>query len=243
MLELPDDEAHLWYTEEEKLQDPGLLSLYEGLLTEKEKIKWKRFYFEADQHRYLVTRALLKTTLSQYISKPPKDWSFAENAYGRPHLAEAEHAWLRFNLSHTKGMVVCLVSRQREVGVDVESLERKSDSLLGIAEHFFAPKEIAALRRLPLEEQKERFFTYWTLKESYIKARGMGLSLPLEKFAFISLSPIELEFDPSLQDHTARWHFTLRYLCEQFLLATALERSTTEPRILEKKVVPMMQGG
>ena len=243
MIELPDHEAHLWYTEEDKIQDPGLLSQYEELLTEAEKLQWKRFYFAADQHRYLITRALIKTTLSQYINQPPQAWSFAENQYGRPHLAEPEHAWLRFNLSHTKGMVVCLVSRQREVGVDVENLERKSDGLLGIAEHFFAPKEVSALRALPMEQQRQRFFSYWTLKESYIKARGMGLSLPLEKFAFVSLSPIVLELDPSLQDRAERWEFSLRSLGEQFLLATALERTAPELRILEKKVVPLVLGG
>jgi 4'-phosphopantetheinyl transferase len=243
MIELPDDEAHLWYTEEDKIQDPNLLSHYEALLTEEEKIKWRRFYFEADQHRYLITRALLKTTLSQYIHQHPNTWSFAENQYGRPHLAEPEHAWLRFNLSHTTGMVVCLVSRQREVGVDVENLERKIDSLLGIAERFFAPKEVSALQALPIAEQRQRFFSYWTLKESYIKARGMGLSLPLEKFAFVSLSPIVIELDPSLQDHAARWEFSLRSLGGQFLLATALENTGQALRVIEKKVVPLWLGG
>jgi 4'-phosphopantetheinyl transferase len=238
MIELPNNEAHLWYTEEEKITDPSLLSQYQELLTEKERIQWKRFYFEADQHRYLVTRALVKTTLSHYAPTPPKDWVFKENAYGRPYLEE--HSWLRFNLSHAKGMIVCLVSRQREVGVDVENLSRKSSNLIGIADRFFAPKEVMALHALPESEQMTRFFTYWTLKESYIKARGMGLSLPLEKFAFVKLSPIEIEIDPSLEDKAERWQFSLRSLGQDFLVATTLEHMESELSIIEKKVVPLV---
>jgi 4'-phosphopantetheinyl transferase len=91
-----------------------------------------------------------------------------------------------------------------DVGVDVESLRRAAP--LEVADRFFAPAEVAALRALPEREQASRFFDYWTFKESYVKARGLGLRLPLDKFVVVlDDGPPRLEIDPSLVDHGAAW--------------------------------------
>ena len=89
---------------------------------------------------------------------------------------------LRFNISHTDGLIACAVTIGREVGVDVEHINRHLTH--DVADRFFAPREVADLQSLPDEEQQRVFFDYWTLKEAYIKARGFGLALPLGDFAF-----------------------------------------------------------
>src|SRR3989338_5367806 len=103
-------EAHLYLLPEEEI-DETTQNLFASWLTEAEKIKWRRFYFEADQKRYLLTRALVRSTLSRYLSVAPPSISFAENQYGRPFLEEPLHEWLHFNISHTRGMIVFFLAR------------------------------------------------------------------------------------------------------------------------------------
>jgi 4'-phosphopantetheinyl transferase len=94
---------------------------------------------------------------------------------------------LRFNLSHSQDLALYAVTSNREVGVDLEYIQRDFDTRQ-IAERFFSTREIAALHALPANLQTESFFRCWTRKEAYVKARGEGLSLPLEQFD-VSLSP------------------------------------------------------
>ena len=129
---------------------------------------------------------------------------------------------LHFNVSHTDGLVVCLVSTEHEVGVDVELFSR-APKLLELAPTVFAPRERAALAALPGAAQAGRAVTLWTLKESYIKARGMGLALPLDGFAFhFADDQIRLDVAPALGDDGARWQFHCQRLGAH-CLSTALD--------------------
>jgi 4'-phosphopantetheinyl transferase len=191
----------------ERITDPLLLARYRQLLTEEELSRQVRFYFEPDRHRFLITRALLRTTLSRYADIPPERWRFVTNAYGRPYVANEGAAGLTFNLSHTRKLVVLAVTRGCELGVDTEDTVTRTPPL-AIADRFFAPEEAASLRALPAEQRAQRFFQHWTLKESYIKARGMGLSLPLDGFAFHfpAAQQVRLTVQASLQDAAENWH-------------------------------------
>ena len=111
----------------------------------------------------------------------------------------------------------CVRSGDRELGVDVESLDRATSH---VAEDFFAPIELAALRALPEAEQRERFLEYWTLKESYIKARGMGLALALDGFWF-RFDPLVLEVANG--DDPERWELAQLRL-PRHLIAVCVER-------------------
>src|SRR5690606_16111721 len=102
-------------------------------------------------------------------------WKFEISRHGRPTIVGENLLNLQFNLSKSSGLVVCAITRDAVVGVDVENIRRRAP--VDVADTFFAPGEVAALRALPLEQQPERFFEYWTLKESYIKARGLGLMI------------------------------------------------------------------
>ena len=169
-----ETEAHLWTARPGEIRDPELLLGYDALLTADERERVSRFRFEKDRHTSLVTRALVRTVLSRYAAVSPGDWRFVANEYGRPEIQEPrEERSLRFNLSHTEGLVVCLVSRDREVGVDVEDRTRGGD-LLDVADRFFSPFEVKALRALPHEEQMNRFFLYWTLKRVLHQGAGDG---------------------------------------------------------------------
>ncbi len=114
-----------------------------------------------------------------------------------------------FNLSHTSGLVVCGVSGGAEIGVDVEAISRDAPDM-ALARRYFAAAEYEALRQLPHHDQRKRFFTYWTLKEAYVKARGIGLSLPLDGFAFESTDDSQwtIEFRDGFEDSTDRWAFS-----------------------------------
>jgi 4'-phosphopantetheinyl transferase len=124
--------------------------------------------------------------------------------------APAAGVGLHFNLSRATDFVVCAVADEEEVGVDVEDVTRAVEHL-AIAAEFFAPDEVRALDELPAAEQRARFFTLWTLKEAYVKARGMGLSLPLDQFWF-RIQPgqaIRISFGDGIVDDPDRWRFTL----------------------------------
>ncbi len=109
------------------------------------------------------------------------------NPYGKPSLSGPGGAGLRFNISHCGDLALYAFARSRELGVDVERVTPGMASEK-IASQFFSPAEVAALRAVPKPRRAEAFFACWTRKEAYIKARGKGLSLPLDRFA-VSITP------------------------------------------------------
>jgi len=235
---LPASEAHLYLADPFALEDPPLVARYLSLLTPGERARHDRFRFPVHRHHYLVTRALVRTTLSRYVARDPVDWRFIVNAHGRPQLPEPELSWLRFNLSNTDGMVACVVAREREVGVDVEDMQRHPGNHLGVADRFFAPSEVGALLALPEAAQPRRFFEYWTLKESYIKARGLGLSIPLAKFAFSlgGASPT-VHCEAELGDRGEDWQFRQLWPTFRHAAAVAIRRGPAPLLTLETRWV------
>lgn len=178
------NEVHLWMASPEQCQHPHLIETYVSWLDEQERQRYERFYFPRHRHEYLVAHALLRSCLSRYADVHPREWQFSTNAYGRPEIhVEQGVTPLRFNLSHTDGLVACAVTRSADVGVDVEKTMRQGD-LEKIATINFAPQELEELGHLGGMAWRDHFFDLWTLKEAYIKARGLGLSLPLQQFAF-----------------------------------------------------------
>lgn len=239
-LPLSSGEIHLWLASYDQIGDETLHASYRELLNDAEKAQEPRFYFARDRRRYLVTRALVRTVLSRYEEVDPRAWVFAENAYGRPEIAN-EQTGITFNVSHTHSLIVLGITRDRALGVDVENIRERQVSL-DIADHYFAPREVEVLSAAPSAEQQFRFFEYWTFKESYIKARGMGLSLPLDKFAFHYAHDrnVGISIDPELSDDAARWQFWQFQPSPEYLVAVCAERMGDEsPRLVVRNVVPM----
>jgi len=243
-IPLAPGEIHLWLAFYDEIADERLHDAYRELLNDTERAQEPRFYFARDRRRYLVTRALVRTVLSRYVAIDPKEWIFSENAWGRPEIANSEATGesLSFNLSHTHSLIVLGVTRGRALGVDVENVRAREVSI-GIADRYFAPPEVAALNAVPRDQQQDRFFEYWTFKESYIKARGMGLSLPLDKFAFhyADERAVEIAIDPELADDPQRWQFWQLRPTPDYLVAVCVERDGAgAPAVTVRQTVPML---
>lgn len=237
-------EIHLWLTFYDEIVDERLFSEYRALLNSEEKEQQLRFYFAKDRLRYLVTRALVRTVLSRYLAIHPREWAFIVNAYGCPEIANVQgrEACLSFNISHTDSMIVLGVTKSRALGVDVENFRAREVSI-DIAERYFAPIEVSALSAVPPHQQQYRFFEYWTFKESYIKARRMGLSLPLDKFSFHYPHDraVEIAIDAELADNAARWKFWQLRPRPEYLVAICAERVGDQPpKLIMREAVPML---
>lgn len=244
IIPLTSGEIHLWLAFYDEINQEHLHSAYRELLNDAEKQQEPRFYFARDRRRYLVTRALVRTVLSRYIPIHPRDWTFSTNAYGRPDIANElpEDARLSFNISHTHSLIVLGVTRGRALGVDVENFHER-EALLDIADRFFAPQEVEVLTAMPPHQQQYRFFEYWTFKESYIKARGMGLSLPLDKFSFHYRDDhaVEIAIHPDLADDATRWQFWQFRPTPKYLVAICAERvGAQSPTVVVRQAVPML---
>ena len=243
-IPITSDEIHLWFTFYDEIDEERLHSAYRELLNAAEREQEQRFYFAKDRRRYLITRALVRTVLARYVSIHPREWIFSPNAYGRPDIvnAQAKDAGLSFNLSHTHGMIVLGVTRHRALGVDVENVSTREISI-EIADRYFAPQEVTVLNAAPPHEQQYRFFEYWTFKEAYIKARGMGLSLPLDKFSFHypNDNAVEIAIDPELGDAAARWQFWQFRPAPEYLVAICAQRNGAQsPILVARQTIPML---
>lgn len=185
---LRHDEVHVWRAaiDREALHvDRLALSL-----SPDERARADRFHFEKDQIQYITTRGILRDILARYTRFKPGQLVFSYNAYGKPALSsQSMKDKVSFNVSHTHGLALYAVARHREVGIDVERIDPDIARNL-MAEHFFSRQEVSVLRRLPPSWQPVAFFNCWTRKEAYIKARGKGLSIPLDEFD-VSLVPGE----------------------------------------------------
>jgi len=168
---------------------PHIHILQQTLSTDERK-QAERFYFQEHRKRYIVTRGLLRLILGRYLDIEPSQLEFCYNPYGKPALAKAFGGErLQFNLSHSDKIILYAIAYCRKVGIDIEHIGVDlADEQ--IAERFFSPREVAELRGLPVIMQKEAFFSCWTRKEAYIKARGEGLSLSLDQFD-VSVVPEE----------------------------------------------------
>lgn len=236
------EQIHLWLVHFDRIEHSQIRHL-RGLLSAQERTRESRFYFEKDRRRYVVTRALVRNVLSRYEAVAPRDWIFSSNAFGRPEIANetVRESGLSFNVSHTHGLIVLGVTKGRALGVDVENV-RARDISMDIAERFFSAREAADLAKVPAQEQRDRFFQYWTFKESYIKARGMGLSIPLDKFSFYfpHARDVSIAMQPDIADRPERWMFWQFRPTSDDLVAVCAERTGEQrPLVAIREAISM----
>lgn len=179
-LILGSDEVHVWRAFL-GLTASCVRSL-QHTLSPDEQARAERFYFERDRERFIVARAVLRDILARYLKKKPGQLRFCYNPHGKPALAgQYGREALCFNVSHADGVALYAVTRVRELGVDLEHI-RPDLADEQIARRFFSARELAELCALPAHLKPEAFFTCWTRKEAYVKAKGEGLSIPLDQF-------------------------------------------------------------
>jgi len=185
-LSLGEQEVHVWRI---TLDVPaGALATLQEVLAADEIARAQRFIFERDRVCSLVAHSILRILAGRYTKTDPSALRFAPNDYGKPALAWPDlQPALQLNISHSANLVLCAFAWQRHLGVDVEYM-RTGIEYEGLAEYCFSPFEQETLKGLPAEQKHQAFYNCWTRKEAYIKARGMGLSLPLALFD-VSLLP------------------------------------------------------
>jgi len=244
-LRLQPNEIHLWTTNPHDISllnnNEKLLKSYQKLLTQQETKKQQRYKFSKDRHDALITRAFVRDLLSKYAEIAPSDWRFEKGEKDKPEIINAPLP-LRFNISHTDGLIICAVTRNDDIGCDVENITRNND-VLAIADRYFSSIEINDLFSLPKAQQRDRFFDYWTLKESYIKAWGLGLAIPLKDFSFTigkaSSSEEQMKLNNNIQLNFAQhridipevWRSWLLYPNEKHRIALSIRATENNQKV------------
>ena len=192
------NEVHVWrvFLDSTTFEIENLL----GILSTDELERAGRFHFEKDQKRFIVARGILRKILGRYLEIKPNKLRFEYTSHGKPVLAtNSGYDTLRFNLSHSDAFALYAVTRDRNIGIDIERVRDDID-VEQIARRYFSQNEISSLERIHKNKRSEGFFKYWTRKEAFIKATGQGISFPMEQcdVTLISgkdLSPITLPGD------------------------------------------------
>lgn len=207
MRDLAPGRVELWWAPLDAFDQEARASCF-ALLDESERARLDTFRSESAATQFLAARGLLRRTLSLYRDLAPGQWRFVKNHYGRPFVDPAlDAAEIHFSISHTEGMVACAVGSFAEIGVDVEACNREI-SLLELLPSVLTPQERERFAAISPGERPHSFFSLWTLKEAYVKARGMGLSLPLNGLDFdLGFEPPRACFSAAIDDIAHRWSF------------------------------------
>lgn len=199
---------------------------HRGFLTEAERSRAEALRLDRVRHEYLRTRLLQRFTLSRYANVDPSDWVFAGAPGHRPEIASpAEYSWLRFNLTHTSGLIACAVARDAAIGVDAERIDPLTD-VEGVASRFFTPREAKALRRLDPDLRRVRFLQHWTLKEGCFKALGTGLTTAMDalQVTFEADASFTVCFSSALPFSASDWQFESRAPTSDHVLGLAIAK-------------------
>ena len=198
-----------------------------ALLSPAERSRFDRFVRDEDRRGYALAHALLRTTLSSLIGSGPEALTFETDSYGKPRLAAT--ADVSFSLTHTNGLVACAVARGREIGIDAEAIDRRIDAH-GIANRYFTESETGYITEGRGEQQHERFFEVWTLKEAFLKATGRGMSQSLEAISFdLEEGTVRYSLAPGNAD--PGWQFALFRPTTRHLLAVGTSSHGTPAAI------------
>jgi 4'-phosphopantetheinyl transferase len=225
---LPQNQVHLWLLfENESNVHPSSTSSLREILSADELEAADRFHRSSDRRRYIAAHALIRLALSNYFPVPATDWRFSRDRNQKPIIiAPKEFAAVQFSISHTEGLIACLITRVPEAAVDVERIKPDLE-LDSVAETVLSACELEWLDKFSRQERIARFFDIWTLKEAYGKARGVGLNLPLKaiRFAIDSENSVSARFGREIQDDAARWNFRLHHFTSGHVLAVAAGRN------------------
>ena len=220
---LTASEVHIWQVGLD-MPDARWQALM-SLLSDDELAKAERFHFAKHRRRHTVSHAALRILLGQYIACPPRSCDFSYNAHGKPRLAGEDHR-IKFNLSHTKEIMLVALVLDSEVGIDIESVTRNVD-YMGVGQRWFSALESHTLQSLPEHERGDAFFRAWCRKEAYIKARGEGMSHPLQRFS-VALDKQQPRLVEHLDDsrETRRWTFIDINVAENYRATAVVETAS-----------------
>jgi 4'-phosphopantetheinyl transferase len=223
---VPPHDVQVWYRATGAL-DATAIAAAVSVLSDEERAKYHRFRFARDARDYAAAHALLRATLSRESDRAPADWRFDKTTNGKPFLIGHGADGVRFSLSHASGMVASVVNAHADVGVDIECIDCDVE-VVNIAGRFFAPAEVAQLTSLTANQQRDRFFDLWTLKEALSKALGVGMGQSLASHAFTVGNDSEIGLDAA-DTEVNLWQFGLISPRPRYRLAVAVRRNGPEP--------------
>ncbi|KAL6843242.1 hypothetical protein ACP4OV_026955 [Aristida adscensionis] len=239
-------EVHVWYLLPDELNDASQLKMYMELLSPSERKNVLSMNGETLQKGAVLSRALLRTTLSRYTDckVDPRSFEFKKNKFGKPEIlwrpddGRMERP-LHFNISHTSSLIACGITMDTPIGIDIEEKERKTaKSILSLARRYFTPSEVDYLAKISdADAQQKEFIKLWTLKEAYVKALGRGFSgAPFNKFSIIlaASNGIQISVTPKVSNDSnsscdclsENWQFALAELNRSHYMAVCIEDDT-----------------
>jgi 4'-phosphopantetheinyl transferase len=206
---LPKDEVHVWRTSLD-MPRSGITKLRE-ILSADERERVDRFHQEVAGRRCVIGRGLLRLLLGSILELPADQLRFEYHKFGKPSLVAGQGSPLQFHLSHSGELILVAVTAGRAVGIDVERI-RTDLAIRSLAAKLFSAEEYKGLASLKGHMQCEAFFAFWTRKEAYLTARGVGLSLPFDQFSVSFLPGEEPRLLKTRPDPTEALRWTLRTL-------------------------------
>jgi 4'-phosphopantetheinyl transferase len=238
VFEIARQTTHLWLCSVDESRDiPATRQMY---LSSDERERIRTFVFDRDRRRYTTTRLMVRDILSECIARPCGDVRFATDAHGRPQLLDQPphpDGPITFNISHTVGLTTVAVRRGTRIGIDVEARDR----VLEVARmsQFLSAVDLQVLAAVPADLQRLRLIDIWTLKESYAKARGLGLRLSLNRFGidFPNQGAVSISFDNGIDDTSLAWHLWQFHIMDgAYSLAVCIERdpASVSPLVVQE---------
>jgi 4'-phosphopantetheinyl transferase len=223
--------VHVWHAHVDVLRrDPDAERRALAWLTPTEAARYDRYRRDTDREMFLLGRIIARAVVGDALGVPPRGWPWREGVRGRPEI-DIPHCPIGFNIAHSGGLVACALSRHGAVGVDVEDRARPS------LDHDLVARCCSIAERADINNRgpegwRDRFLQYWTLKEAYLKARGLGISVHLPDLSFsLRHDRVQLEGRGSMADAVADWTFELITLHADHYLAVAAQDHAGLPAV------------
>jgi 4'-phosphopantetheinyl transferase len=204
-LILPADDIHIWCADLD--QPASLVQSLKHTLSIDERMRAERFHFEKDRKRFIARRGILRTILGRYLNAEAGRLQFNYENNGKPALTDTfGNQPIHFNTSRSESLALFAFTRNYEIGVDIECI-REIPEMHQIVENFFSAGENSAFFALPDSLKKAAFFNCWTRKEAFLKATGVGLSVPLDQVevSLVSGEPAKLITPGKKGERESQW--------------------------------------
>lgn len=222
-IQLPENHVDVWLSSLD-IEETSIDKLL-PILSEDELSRAERFHSIESKNKFIVARAFIRYILAQYLKIKPEEIKFKYDINGKPSLSgELSKTGLCFNVSHSHGKVLCGITMKRAIGIDIEKI-RLNLSYEKITKRQFSPPELEKFQQLPENEKVQTFFTFWTRKESFLKAIRKGLQLPMKNFDVSNapMEPVTFINDSEQFENTSEWFIEDLDICPGFCAALTIE--------------------
>lgn len=224
LLSLDTNTVDLWYGEILNENEDEEYQYYWSVLDESEKNQANRFKIDVLHHRYVTVHGRLRNILAQYSDQSPESIILAKTERGKPYLADNPE--LSFNLSHSENFMAIAVARNCQIGVDIE-LYKHRDSLSAIVNKYFAVEETVYWNKQPEKLKLREFYCFWTRKEAFLKATGLGIAYGLNDCVINPEQPGYLLSIPSGCGKISDWQLRDIDLGQYVCCALAMDKAIT----------------